>query len=118
MIDFRRAFKPGVPDVVFGVILAIVLAGGHTGFLNDPGTFWHLRLGREIARTRDVPRYDTLTFTRDRAPWVDQSWAFDLGLAAVVDRWGWSAVIAMTALGLATLFGSDLSGTSPHGGAA
>jgi hypothetical protein len=106
VIDFRRAFKPGVPDVVFGVILAIVLAGGHTGFLNDPGTFWHLRLGREIARTRDVPRYDTLTFTRDRAPWVDQSWAFDLGLAAVVDRWGWSAVIAMTALGLATLYGS------------
>ena len=101
-----RRWKPGVPDLVFGVVLTVVLIGGRTGFLNDPGTFWHLRLGREILRGREVPRFDTLTYTRDQVPWVDQSWAFDVGLALMVDRAGWTAVIALTALALAWIYGA------------
>ncbi len=45
---------------------------------NDPGTPWHLRLGREILATGAVPHCDTLTYTRAHATWVDQSWAFDV----------------------------------------
>ncbi len=37
-------------------------------------------------------------------PWVDQSWAFDALLALLVDRWGWSAAIALAAIGLAWLY--------------
>jgi hypothetical protein len=103
-MGLSRRFVPGVPDAVFWLILVFVLIGGRTGFLNDPGTFWHVRLGREILRNRDVPRYDTLTYTRDRSPWVDQSWAFDVGLALLVDRVGWSGAVASTALFLATLY--------------
>ena len=105
-MSLSRRWMPGVPDLVFGLVLVVVLIGGRTGFLNDPGTFWHLRLGREIVRTGDVPRYDMLTYTRDHAAWVDQSWAFDLGLAVLVDHAGWTAAIAATALGLAWLYGS------------
>lgn len=90
--------------MVFGIILLTLLFAGRTRFLNDPGTFWHIRLGREILATRTVPRADTLTYSRDGTPWVDQSWAFDAGLAALVDRWGWSAAVAATALILATLY--------------
>src|SRR3954470_21591161 len=95
-----------MPDLVFGVVLVTVLIGGRTGLLNDPGTFWHLHLGREIVRTGAVPRVDTLTYTRQSTPWVDQSWAFDAALAAVVDHAGWSAAIALAALGLAALYAS------------
>jgi hypothetical protein len=101
-----RRWRPGVPDLVFGLVLITVLIGGRTGFLNDPGTFWHLRLGREILRTGDVPRFDTLTYTRDRVAWVDQSWAFDTGLALLVDHAGWTAAIVATALGLAWIYGA------------
>ena len=90
--------------MVFGFVLGLTLIGGRYGLLNDPGTPWHLRLGREILATGAVPRSDTLTFTHDGAPWVDQSWAFDVLLALVVDRWGWSAAIALAALGLAGLY--------------
>jgi hypothetical protein len=95
-----------VPDTVFLIVLVMVLIGGRTGLLNDPGTFWHLRLGREIARTAAVPRFDSLTYTRENAPWVDQSWAFDLTLAAIVDRWGWSGAIVAASLGLALIYGA------------
>ncbi len=95
---------PGPGELVFAVVLGLVLIGGRQALLNDPGTPWHLRLGREIVATRSVPHHDTLTFTREHAEWVDQSWAFDALLALAVDSWGWSAAIALAALGLAALF--------------
>lgn len=100
----RPRLRPGVPDLVFGFLIVGLLMAGRSRFLNDPGTFWHVRLGRDIIQTRAVPRVDTLTYTRDGVAWVDQSWVFDVGLAAIVDHWGWSGVVAATALILATVY--------------
>jgi hypothetical protein len=114
-MSLLRRWKPGVPDLVFGLVLVTVLIGGRTGFLNDPGTFWHLRLGREIVRTGGVPRCDSLTFTRGGAVWVDQSWAFDAALALLVDNLGWTAAIAATALLLAWIYGALARGLLADG---
>jgi hypothetical protein len=89
---------------VFLFVLATSLAVGRTRFLNDPGTFWHMRLGRDILASGAVPRVDTLTVSRQGTPWVDQSWLFDLGLAWVVERGGWSLAVVLTALLLAALY--------------
>jgi hypothetical protein len=109
---------PGPADLVFMIVLGTLAIFGRYVLLNDPGTPWHLRLGREMLATGTVPRFDTLTFTREHASWVDQSWGFDVLLALVVDSRGWSAVIGLTALGLAALYAAmarDLirDGTSP-----
>jgi hypothetical protein len=104
----RLAFGPG--DVVFAIVLALILIGGRHGLFNDPGTPWHLRLGRDILASGGVPRQDTLTFTRLGVPWVDQSWGFDVMLAVLVDHAGWSAVIAVTAVGLAGLYAAMARG--------
>lgn len=106
---------PGPGDLVFAVVLGLVLVGGRHGLFNDPGTPWHLRLGREILSTGTVPRQDTLTFTHSGEPWVDQSWGFDLLLATVVANWGWSAAIAMTAVGLAGLYAAMARGLVADG---
>jgi len=101
---------PGPVDLVFVLVLGMLLIGGRQALLNDPGTPWHLRLGREILATGSVPHYDTLTFTHDHASWVDQSWAFDVLLALLVDSWGWSAAIGLASLGLATLYAAMARG--------
>jgi hypothetical protein len=103
MILSRRLI-PGVPDLIFAIVLATVVVGGRSKLLNDPGTFWHLRLGRDILKTGAVPRFDTLTYSRANTPWVDQSWAFDVALAAIVNRWGWSGAVAVTALIIASVY--------------
>jgi hypothetical protein len=95
--------------------MGIALAGGRGALFNDPGTLWHLRLGREILTTGTVPRCDTLTFTRSQSPWVDQSWAFDALLAGVVDCFGWSAVIAIVAIALAWLYSTLARGLIDDG---
>ncbi|HWE40814.1 MAG TPA: hypothetical protein VG406_30010 [Isosphaeraceae bacterium] len=99
-----RVVAAGAIPLVFVIVLLIGLIRGRTSFLNDPGTFWHLRLGRTILADHDVPRTDALTYTRAGRPWVDQSWAFDAILALVVDRRGWSGAIALTAVVLAWLY--------------
>ena len=106
---------PGPDDVVFALLLVLVLVGGRHSLLNDPGTPWHLRLGREIRATGTVPRQDTLTFTRSGEPWVDPYWGFELLLATVVDNAGWSAAIALTAVGLAGLYAAMARGLVADG---
>ncbi len=96
-----RRFWPGAADFVFLLILAVVLIGGRSTLLNDPGSFWHLRLGRDIWKSGDVTHVDSLTYSRSGIPWVDQSWLFDLALAKIVDFAGWSGAVAATALVLA-----------------
>ncbi|APW59614.1 hypothetical protein BSF38_01041 [Paludisphaera borealis] len=105
MVQGRR-LVPGPSDVVFAMVLVLVLAGGRHALFNDPGTYWHLRLGRDILATASAPRCDALTFTRSQEPWVDQSWGFDVLLAVVVDHAGWSCAAALTALGLAWVYAS------------
>ncbi len=92
------AWRISAPDLVFLAVLGFGMTVGRSGFYNDPGTFWHLRLGREILQTGSVPRADFLTYTRDQTPWVDQSWLFDTGLAWVVNHWGWSGASALSTL--------------------
>lgn len=102
---WRWRWRPGAPEAVFGMVLLLCLVGGRSRLLNDPGTFWHLRLGRDILRDGDVPRVDTLTASRQGTPWVDQSWAFDASLALLVDHGGWPLAIAASALLLAWTYG-------------
>jgi hypothetical protein len=95
---------PGPSDLVFALVLLFVLVGGRHALFNDPGTLWHLRLGRDILSTGAVPRADTLTFTRSSTPWVDQSWGFDVILAILVDRAGWPWAVALTGILLAGIY--------------
>jgi hypothetical protein len=112
-----RRFLPGVPDLVFGLILISVLIGGRHGMLNDPGTLWHLRLGREILASHQVPHADSFTYTRSNAQWIDQSWLFDLTLAGIVDFGGWSAAVGLGAALLAGVYARLASGLLRQGAA-
>jgi hypothetical protein len=111
----RRMLIPGPGELVFAVLVPFILIGGRSLLLNDPGTPWHLRLGRDILASGSVPRTDTLTFTRAGTPWVDQSWGFDVLLALIVDHAGWSAAVAFTAVMLALVYAAMASGLARDG---
>ena len=99
-----RPARPGIaPDAVFVVVLGTGLASA-ASWWNDPGTPWHIRLGREILADRAVPRSDTLTWTKAGTPWVDQSWLFDVGLAAVVNLGGMGLAIGLAVLATAWIY--------------
>ena len=95
---------PAPGDLVFVLVMLLILIGGRHALFNDPGTLWHLRLGRDILAGGAVPRGDTLTYTHAGSPWVDQSWGFDAVLAMVVDHAGWPVAVALTAILLASVY--------------
>jgi hypothetical protein len=108
LVRWRRVI-PGPGELVFATLLPFLLIGGRSAMLGDPGTPWHLRLGRDILASGTLPRCDTLTFTRAGTLWVDQSWGFDVLLALVVDHAGWSAAVAFTAILLALIYAAMAS---------
>jgi len=76
-----RAMDPGMPDLC-SVSSSLRPDRRRTGFLNDPGTFWHVQLARD--RRTATSRGSIRSLIRETRPWVDQSWAFD---------WRWRLVI-------------------------
>ena len=52
---------PSPSDVVFALVMLLILIGGRHALFNDPGTLWHLQLGRDILAAGTVPQMDTLT---------------------------------------------------------
>ncbi|MGA2700443.1 MAG: hypothetical protein ABSH35_05035 [Isosphaeraceae bacterium] len=114
LVRWRRLI-PQPSDLVFALLLLFVLIGRRYALFDDPGTPWHLRLGHDIIATGAVPRCDTLTYTRSRVPWVDQSWGYDLLLALVVDHAGWTAAAVLTALLLATVYAALARGLITDG---
>ncbi len=105
----------GPEPLMFVLVTVLGLGAGSSSFLNDPGTFWHARLGRDIWKLGHVPRVDVLTSSRQGAVWVDQAWLFDVGLSALVDRWGWSAAVMSSVLVLAWVYAAFARGLSSQG---
>ncbi|MBV8488639.1 MAG: hypothetical protein JO161_10205 [Planctomycetaceae bacterium] len=110
-----RFLTPGPHDLVFAVVLLLILLGGRHALFNDPGTLWHLRLGRDIVASGTVPRCDTLTYTHAQSPWIDQSWAYDTLLALIVDHAGWSTAFVLTVIALALVYAAQTQGLISDG---
>jgi hypothetical protein len=69
--------------------------------LFDPDTGWHLAAG-DLIRKSGLPIHDPWAFTTGDWPWYNISWAWDIALSYVYQHWGWSGVVAMNSVTIAT----------------
>ncbi len=85
----RRWLAPPFTALVFLIHPLVTLCRpGADDLLKDPGTGWHLVLGRYILDTGSVPARDLFSFTAEGRPWIDQSWLFDAAGALLVKLGG------------------------------
>jgi tetratricopeptide (TPR) repeat protein len=86
---------------VLVVVLAALLALRR---LEDFDTWWHLAVGRWIARNWAMPHTDPLSYTMGDEQWINMSWLFDLFIYLVHRLGGVNAlqVSAVVAFGTAT----------------
>ncbi|MBA4187673.1 MAG: hypothetical protein C0467_06595 [Planctomycetaceae bacterium] len=77
-----RWITPGA--LAFLAIWIVLMTGGSSGMLRDPGTFWHTRTG-EIILAEGFIRTDPYTFTCPAYPvdrwWVPYQWLGEVGMA-------------------------------------
>ncbi|MGE0607833.1 MAG: hypothetical protein AB7O62_12135 [Pirellulales bacterium] len=82
----------------------ILAAAGRGSLFQDPGTFWHTVVGRQIVATGEVPRTDSLSFTWAGQPWVATQWLAECLMAGVHGWLGWDGLLLLTVTCLAGLF--------------
>jgi hypothetical protein len=59
----------------------------------QPNDFWwHVRTGQLILQQRMIPTVDLFTFTQPGAPWINQAWLMQVGLALLM-QWGGAPLV-------------------------
>ena len=69
---------PRWPELLLLVLVAAAAFFASFKSVQDPDTFWHLAIGREIWQTHHLVRTETFSFTAKGAPWTDEEWLFHL----------------------------------------
>src|SRR5262245_47371751 len=73
--------------------------------LSDPDTYSHIALGRWILEHGTVPTTDTFSATLRGTHWVAFEWLSQVVFAIAHAAAGWTGVIAVTAVAMATALG-------------
>jgi hypothetical protein len=85
-----RFAGPGA--LAFLALWFILLAGGRSAFLRDPGTFWHITTGERILADGFI-RTDPYTFTFAGTWWVPYQWLGEVAMALVHRAGGFDALL-------------------------
>jgi hypothetical protein len=92
-------------------------------YLSESDTFWEIRTGQVILRTGHIPAVDTFSWWARGRPWVPNSWAFDVLLAAAYRLGGLACVallgsaLVMVACAAILLLARRLGAPAPAAGA-
>lgn len=98
----RRCWSFGA--LVFLGIWLVLMLTGRTALFQDPGTFWHTRLGLETLASGQVTRVDAFTCSVAGQSWVDAQWLPECLMAAMYRLCGWDGLLLLTATLLAAIY--------------
>lgn len=89
---------------IFLAVWLLLLAGGRSRLLRDPGTFWHTRVGDIMLTTGALVRHDPFAFTPPDRPWIPHQWLGECVMALLHRIDGLDTLVLATATILALLY--------------
>ena len=95
----QRAAGP----LLFLGLWVLLLAGGRSSFLRDPGTFWHVKTGEKILDEGFIDA-DPFTFTFPGKPWTPYQWLGEVAMALVHKIGGLDSLLVCATALIAGLF--------------
>ncbi len=95
----RRALPLWTGAVIYA---ALLLAGNR--LLNDPDTFWQIRIGQWIIDNRALPHADAFSFTVHGQPWISTQWLAQVLYATAFNLAGWPGPVVLAASAIALAF--------------
>jgi hypothetical protein len=84
--------------LIFGLGVYALIACRGGAVLHDPDTYLHIAVGRWIIEHRAVPHHGIFSGTMAQAPWVAHEWLGEVLLAWLFETFGWTGLVAVTAL--------------------
>ncbi|GLS35991.1 hypothetical protein GCM10010869_15800 [Mesorhizobium tianshanense] len=92
--DNRRA------RLVFCLVAATVMAAAllalAASLLQDPDSWWHIKVGQDLLASRTFPTADTYSYTSAGHPWIAKEWLGQVLLALAYKTAGWNGVALLT----------------------
>lgn len=98
----RKFWRPETG--IFLVLWLLLLAGGRSRFLRDPGTFWHTVVGEQMLREHRLIYQDEFSFTFAGHPWSPHQWLGECVMAALYSLDGLDTLLLATVTVLAALY--------------
>jgi hypothetical protein len=89
--------------LAFAILFFVLLAGGRSNFLRDPGTFWHVTTGDRILADGFL-RTDPYTFTFAGTWWVPYQWLGEVAMALVHRAGGFDLLLLGAVTIIAAVF--------------
>ncbi len=98
----KRYWRPAT-GIFLGIWL-VLLVGGRSRFLRDPGTFWHTVVGEQVLSTGRLVDADSFSFTFAGQPWIPHQWLGEILMALVHRLDGLDSLLLVTVTILAVLY--------------
>lgn len=88
---------------LFIALWLVMMVGGQSRFFQDPGTFWHTRVGDRIL---DVGFFDTdpYSFTFADQPWIPHQWLAEVAMSVVNRALGFDGMLVLAVTLMAVTF--------------
>lgn len=84
-------------SLLSAAIMAALLFVRTPALLQDPDSWWHIRVGLDMLATRTVPTVDSYSHTFAGQPWIAKEWLSQVLLALAYKGAGWNGVVLITA---------------------
>ncbi|UDL92223.1 hypothetical protein LGH82_13920 [Mesorhizobium sp. PAMC28654] len=85
--------------LIFCLFVALVMAFALTMFagaiLQDPDSWWQVKVGLDFLANRTFPTVDTYSHTFAGQPWIAKEWLGQVLLALAYQAGGWNGVVAL-----------------------
>jgi hypothetical protein len=82
-------------------ILAAILFGFAAALLQDPDSWWHVKVGLDLMAARTFPTVDTYSHTFAGHPWIAKEWLGQALLTLGYVAGGWNGVALLTIAAIA-----------------
>jgi hypothetical protein len=78
------------------IIMAATLSAFATSLLQDPDSWWHIKVGQDMLASRTFPTVDIYSYTFAGHPWIAKEWLSQVLLALAYEAGGWNGVALLT----------------------
>jgi hypothetical protein len=102
-MKFMKRFL--LPEIgIFLAVWLVLMIGGRSRFLRDPGTFWHTVVGEQMLASGQLIYHDTFSFTFAGHAWSPHQWLGECIMAGLHRVGGLDSVLLVTVTSLSCLY--------------
>jgi hypothetical protein len=91
-LTLSRAFRALDTRRLLIAILFVAIFTMAVRVPTDTDTWWHLRSGEYILRTRSIPRHDVFSHTMTGKPWIDHGWLAQIAIYLLYAAFGYAGL--------------------------